>query len=76
VTRQSAYITAIFLTAFLTVATPALRAEEKTTAKIKAAAIKVIMIESSEIKLPAEFQVSLYEDLIQQLQKNGGFLHV
>jgi hypothetical protein len=31
------------------------------------------MIESNEIKLPAEFQVSLYEDLIQQLQKKGGF---
>jgi hypothetical protein len=29
-----------------------------------------------EIKLPAEFQVSLYEDLIQQLQKKGGFQHV
>ncbi len=34
------------------------------------------MIESDEIKLPAEFQVSLYEDLIQQLQKKGGFNQV
>jgi hypothetical protein len=40
--------------------------------KLKAAAIKVTMIESNEIKLPAEFQVSLYEDLIQQLQNKRG----
>lgn len=45
-------------------------------AKIHASAITVMMIESDEIKLPAEFQVSLYENLIQQLQKKGGFQHV
>jgi hypothetical protein len=53
-----------------------LRAQEKPPAKIKASAIKVTMVGSDEIKLPAEFQVSLYEDLIQQLQKSGGFAHV
>jgi hypothetical protein len=54
-----------------------LRAQEKQQpAKMKASAIQVKMIESDEIKLPAEFQVSLYEDLIQQLQKQGGFPHV
>jgi hypothetical protein len=45
-------------------------------AKINASAITVMMIQSDEIKLPAEFQISLYENLIQQLQKNGGFQHV
>lgn len=55
----------------------ALRAQEQKPAKkIKASAIKVEMIHSEEIKLPAEFQVALYEDLIQQLQKKGGFEHV
>src|SRR5580704_2855790 len=44
--------------------------------KIHASAISVLMIQSGEIKLPAEFQVSLYENLIQQLQKKGGFQHV
>ncbi|HXM13975.1 MAG TPA: DUF4410 domain-containing protein, partial [Candidatus Eremiobacteraceae bacterium] len=44
--------------------------------KIKASAIQVDMIHSDEIKLPAEFQVSMYEDLIRQLQKKGGFAHV
>jgi hypothetical protein len=42
----------------------------------KASAIQVLMIQSDEIKLPAEFQISLYENLIQQLKKNGGFQHV
>ncbi len=42
----------------------------------KVSAIQVLMIESDEIKLPAEFQISLYENLIQQMEKNGGFQHV
>jgi hypothetical protein len=55
----------------------AARAQEKPkAAKIKASAIQVEMIHSDEIKLPAEFQVSMYEDLIRQLQKKGGFPHV
>lgn len=45
-------------------------------AKMNASAIAVMMIQSDEIKLPAEFQVSLYENLIQQMQKKGGFQHV
>ena len=46
-------------------------AEEKKPAKIKAGAIRVEMIQSDEVKLPAEFQVALYENLIRQLQKKG-----
>ena len=42
----------------------------------KASAIQVLMIQSDEIKLPADFQVSLYENLIEQLEKKGGFQHV
>lgn len=45
-------------------------------AKMNASAISVLMIQSDEVELPAEFQVSLYENLIQQLQKKGGFQHV
>jgi hypothetical protein len=51
-------------------------AQGRRPAKINASAIRVMMIQSDEIKLPAEFQVSLYENLIQQLQKKGGFQHV
>jgi hypothetical protein len=43
---------------------------------VKVPAIQVLMIQSNEIKLPAEFQISLYENLIQQLEKKGGFQHV
>jgi hypothetical protein len=56
--------------------TSTLRAEEPKPAKIRASAIRVEMIDSDEIKLPTEFQVSLYEDLIRQLEKKGGFQHV
>jgi hypothetical protein len=51
-------------------------AQTTPSAPIKVSAIQVMMIHSDEIKLPAEFQVALYEDLIQQLQKQGGFQHV
>jgi hypothetical protein len=54
----------------------ALRAQGKPPVKMKASSISVAMIQSDEIKLPAEFQVALYEDLIQQLQKKGGFEHI
>jgi hypothetical protein len=63
----------VLLACVATFAAPVLRAQEKPPVKMKAAAIRVAMIESNEIKLPAEFQVSLYEDLIRQLQKKGGF---
>lgn len=53
-----------------------LRAQDKPPVKMKASSISVAMIQSEEIKLPAEFQVALYEDLIQQLQKKGGFEHI
>ena len=53
-----------------------LRAQTAPPKVKKASAIQVLMIQSDEIKLPAEFQIALYENLIQQLQKQGGFQHV
>ena len=53
-----------------------LRAQSAPAPTMKASAIQVLMIQSDEIKLPADFQISLYENLIQQLQKQGGFQHV
>jgi hypothetical protein len=44
--------------------------------KGKASAIQVKMIHSDEIKMPAEFQISLYENLVRQLETQGGFEHV
>ena len=52
-----------------------LLAQKNQPAKIKAAALQVEMIQSDEIKLPAEFQIALYENLIRQLEKKG-FSHV
>lgn len=60
----------------LAVAAPPLRAREHQAAKIKAAAIQVETVQSDEIKMPAEFQIALYENLIRQLEKQGGSQHV
>ena len=51
-------------------------AQSEHTSKIKASALKVEMIQSDEVKVPAQFQVALYENLIQQLGKKAPFLHV
>ena len=64
----------LFVVIMVFVAFP-LFAEKNQAVKIKAAAIQVDMIHSDEIKLPAEFQIALYEDLIRQLEKQG-FEHV
>jgi Domain of unknown function (DUF4410) len=63
-----------FVALFVAMTGPAIQGQNTTVPakKMRAAAIQVMMIESSEIKLPAEFQVSLYEDLIAQLQKKSG----
>jgi hypothetical protein len=67
---------AIWMSLFTSVfAASPLLAQKNKPAKIKAAALQVEMIQSAEIKLPAEFQVALYENLIRQLEKNG-FSHV
>ena len=53
-----------------------LRAKEHQPAT-RAAAIQVMMIRSAgTTPLPAEFQVSLYENLIDQLRKKSVFQHV
>ena len=48
---------------------------EKKLTKIKMAGIQVVMIQSDDIAVPAEFRVALYENLIRQLEKRG-FQHV
>jgi hypothetical protein len=49
---------------------------EHLSAKINASAIQIEMIQSDEIKLPAEFQIALYENLVQQIEKQRKFQHV
>ena len=48
---------------------------EKKLTKIKTAGIQVVMIQSDDVAVPAEFRVALYENLIRQLEKRG-FQHV
>jgi len=64
----------VLASVLLLVAHPLL-AEKELPAKFKAAAIQVVMVQSDEIRLPAEFQVALYENLVRQLEKKG-FTHV
>jgi hypothetical protein len=51
-------------------------AQDNKPAKLSASSIQVMMITSDEVRLPMAFQVSLYENLIEQLQKSGKFQHV
>ena len=71
---RNAVAFSVLMSLFL--AGPLLRAQGKQPAKIKASAIQVMMIRADEIELPAEFQVSLYENLIDQLQKRAVFQRV
>ena len=58
------------------------QAREQTPAKspqpasIKASAIQIQQIQADEVKLPAEFQISLYENVIEQVAKTDRFQHV
>jgi hypothetical protein len=44
--------------------------------KVKASSIQVVMVQSDEVKLPIAFQLSLYEQLVDQLTKTGKFQHI
>ena len=57
-------------------AAPLLCAQEHSLAKVNATAIQIEMIQARDVSLPAEFQVALYENLIQEMQKEGGFPEV
>lgn len=75
--KRTLYGTTITVLLLCALATPPkFRAQAAPPPAKKASAIQVLMIQSDEIKLPAEFQISLYENLIQQLEKQGGFQHV
>jgi hypothetical protein len=75
--KRTLYATAIAVLLLGALAAPArLHGQAAPPQAKKASAIQVLMIQSDEIKLPAEFQISLYENLIQQLEKLAGFQHV
>jgi hypothetical protein len=75
--KRTLYVTTLAVLLLGSHAAPAkLHAQAAPPPAKKAPAIQVLMITSDEVKLPAEFQISLYENLIQQLEKQGGFQHV
>jgi len=51
-------------------------AQEKPAPKINASSIQILLVDSKEVTLPAEFQIALYENLIAEIQKTGKFQHV
>jgi hypothetical protein len=51
-------------------------AQDQPAAKAKASSIQVAMVQSDEVKLPIEFQLALYENLVEQIQKTNKFQHV
>lgn len=53
-----------------------LYAQSTPVAKVDTPAIEVKMIQDGEVALPVEFQVALYENLIQEFQKKGAFREV
>lgn len=66
---------AFFVLLALFFAVPLLRAQERQRPKTKPT-VQVMKVRSEAIALPAEFQVSLYENLIDQLQKRAVFQSV
>jgi len=67
----------VFLVALgtLTVVSP-LGAQSTPVAKEDTPAIEVKMIQLGDVALPAEFQVALYENLVEEFQKQGAFRKV
>jgi hypothetical protein len=54
----------------------ATQSPEHPPGKIKASAIQVEMVQSDEIKLPAEFQIAFYENLVHQIEKQRTSQHI
>lgn len=51
-------------------------AQQTVQPKIKASSIQILMVESNEVNLPLPFQVALYENMIEQVEKTKKFQHV
>jgi hypothetical protein len=71
-TIKSTAVLITFIT-LLTSAAPLLCAQPHPPAGAHITAIEVRMVLAGEISLPVEFQVALYENLIQKVEKKGGF---
>jgi hypothetical protein len=52
------------------------RAQDNAQPKLKASAIQVLMVQSNEVNLPLPFQLAMYENTIEQVEKTHKFQHV
>jgi hypothetical protein len=52
------------------------KAQTPSTETLRASAIQIQQIQAEEVKLPAEFQVALYEHVIEQVSQTNKFDHV
>lgn len=52
------------------------RAQDNAQPKLKASAIQVLMVQSNEVNLPIPFQIAMYENTIEQVEKTHKFQHV
>lgn len=50
--------------------------QQQHQARIRASTIQILKAESEEVKLPPEFQMALYENLIDEVHRTGKFQHV
>ena len=48
----------------------------KSTTKLSVSAIQIEPVEIGDVKLPPEFRVAVYENLVQEVSKSGKFQHV
>ena len=51
-------------------------AQQTVQPKLKASSIQILMVESNEVTLPLPFQLALYENMIEQVEKTKKFQHV
>jgi hypothetical protein len=57
-------------------ARPAQQASAPPVTPIRASALEIRQIHSNDVKLPAEFQMSMYENVVEQVDKTKRFEHV
>jgi hypothetical protein len=75
--KWTGYLSALLAVALVFVfAGSAATAQDKPQAKIQASSIQILMVTSDEVKLPIAFQLALYENLIEQVQKANKFSHL
>lgn len=76
-TIQISILTTILLICGLSLyARPQTQSRSRKAGPFRVSAIQIQQIQSDDVKLPAEFQMALYENVIEQVDKTKRFQHV